>query len=655
MSDIAPDFDNLNQPSSGLVADIKRFSRYRPMLGSVASACCSALAVPLLLLFLAWQLSPAYDLNTLRGTLRQALIDITPAVLTTMVLMALLSSKGPAEQHFGWSRKFCSGLYAILWFGLFASLPLRFFSMALITFDAGVWSDSLGRFFFIGSTCALAFGVWWGGRLLNGACDEALTEQGFRVGRAERRRSNERLFNGDSIESNLINATEPWTAFARRFIIFCIPLAILSMVAMSAVGYHFTAFEMSRRAFWSVQSVLSIGIVAGFVSRLLLTTQFRVKLRQLSRNEQGQISEDESINIKEISSQVNRLVRVTALMAMVVAGWQIWSSVSTTISYLDSIECWKSTQLDALGNPEIITPREILIGIGVLAMSMVLSRNLPGLLEITLLDRLPLDKGGRYAISFVVRYLVGLFGLLFSFQVIGFSWSSVQWLAAGLTVGLGFGLQEIFANLISGLIILIERPIRVGDMVTVNGTTGTVCRMQLRATTIRDLDHCELIVPNKKFITEDVMNWTLSDSDYRVIFKVGVAYGSDTKLVHQTLLEVARRHPLVQRKPAPDVMFKNFGDSTLDFELWVVIPGRQYHARVRHELNMAIDNAFRERDISIAFPQREIRIHNAAGEGVGADGALQQNESTPSPHDQSHDASKNQSHQNANDSQSKAA
>jgi potassium efflux system protein len=584
------------------------------MLSSVASAFCSALVVPSLLLFLAWQLSPAYDLNTLRGTLRQSLIDITPAVLTTLILMSLLKSKGPAEQHFGWSNTLCSGLYRILWFVICVSLPLRFFSMALVTFEAGVWSDSLGRCFFIGSTSALAMGVWWGGRLLNRACDQGLVENGYRVGRAERRRSNERLFNGDSIETTTLNAAEPWTAFARRFLIFCLPPAILSMVVMSAAGYHFTAFEMSRRAFWSVQSVLTIGIMAGFVSRLLLTTQFRVKLRQLSRNEKGQISDDESINIKEISSQVNRLVRVTALVAMIIAGWQIWASVSSTISLLDSIECWKSTQLDALGNPKIITPREILIGVGVLAMSLVLSRNLPGLLEITLLDRLPLDKGGRYAISFVVRYLVGLFGLLFSFQVIGFSWSSVQWLAAGLTVGLGFGLQEIFANLISGIIILIERPVRVGDMVTVNGTTGTVCRMQLRATTIRDLDHCELIVPNKKFITEDVMNWTLSDSDYRVIFRVGVAYGSDTKLVHQTLLDVARRHPLVHRKPSPEVMFKNFGDSTLDFELWVVIPGRQYHARVRHELNMAIDDAFREKKISIAFPQREIRIHSDAGE-----------------------------------------
>jgi potassium efflux system protein len=611
MSDVASDFESGTPPTTGLVADIKRFSRYRPMLASVAFSFCSALFVPLLLLFLAWQLSPAFDLNTLRGTLHQSLIDITPIVLTTMMLMSLLSSKGPAVKHFGWSQDFCHGIYTVLWFTVCISLPCRFFSMALITFESGAWSDSLGRLFFLGSIGALVAGICFGSRYVNRACDAALVEKGFKVGRAERRRSNERLLNGDSIDSSALSAAEPWTAFARRFVIFCLPFVTLSLAGMSIVGYHFTAFEMSSRAIWSIQAMLAIAILAGFVSRLLLTTQFRVKLRQLTRNEEGHISEDESININEISNQVNRLVNVTALMAMIVAGWQIWSTVSPTISYLDSIECWKSAQLDTLGNPRVITPREILIALGVLAMSMVLSRNLPGLLEITLLDRLPLDKGGRYAISFVVRYMVGVIGLLCAFQIIGFSWSSVQWLAAGLTVGLGFGLQEIFANLISGLIILIERPVRVGDMVTVNGTTGTVCRMQLRATTIRDLDHCELIVPNKKFITEDVMNWTLSDPDYRAILKVGVAYGSDTKLVHQTLVEVARRHPLVKRLPVPEVLFKSFGDSTLDFELRVVIPGRQYLARVLHELNMAIDEAFREKNIEIAFPQREITIRNA--------------------------------------------
>ena len=134
--------------------------------------------------------------------------------------------------------------------------------------------------------------------------------------------------------------------------------------------------------------------------------------------------------------------------------------------------------------------------------------------------------------------------------------------------------------------------------------------MQLRATTIKDLDFRELIVPNKKFITEDVMNWTLTDRRSRIVVPVGVAYGSDTKLVNASLLKVANRHPLVQVEPPPSVFFKGFGDSTLNFQLLVFIPSREIFAKVQHELNMAIEAEFRAKDIEIAFPQQDIYIKN---------------------------------------------
>ena len=172
--------------------------------------------------------------------------------------------------------------------------------------------------------------------------------------------------------------------------------------------------------------------------------------------------------------------------------------------------------------------------------------------------------------------------------------------------------REIFANLISGIIILIERPVRVGDFVSINGITGHVSQMQLRATTIRDLDMRELIIPNKKFITDDVMNWTLSDQMARMVMTIGVAYESDTELVQETLLSVAQQHPLVLRRPAPEVVFSQFGDSTLDFELRVIVPKRDLFPKVKHEINMAINAAFREKDIEIAFPQREIRVKSDA-------------------------------------------
>lgn len=605
-----------NAPSNSsqnpdLIKDIQRFSRYRPMLSSIVFSVLSALFVPLAMLFLVWQLSPAYDLNTLRGAVCQALKELAPIVLVAMTLTALVSSKGPAHRHFGWDEGFCKGVHTLMWTFVCISLPCRFFAVALITFQEGSWSDSLGRMFFIGSIVALTTGLWLGCRIINKTWDQNLTKLGLRVGRAERRRSNESFLSGGPVDVATLTAGEPWTALPRRLILNLFPLALLTLCFMSATGYHFTAFEMSTRAIWSALAVFGLAIGAAFISRLLLTAQFRIKLRQLTRNDEGQINKDESINIGEISSQVNRLVNVTALMGMIVVAWQIWSTVSPTITYLDGIELWESTRVDALGKPVFVTPHEVLIGLGLLAMTFVLSRNLPGLLEITLLERLPLDKGGRYAISFVVRYMCGIIGILLAVHMVGFSWSSVQWLAAGLTVGLGFGLQEIFANLISGIIILIERPVRVGDFVTVNGITGTVSRMELRATTIRDLDHRELIVPNKKFITDDVMNWTLSDSLYRTIISVGVAYGSDTKMVEECLLEVARRHPLVRHSPAPEVVFKCFGESTLDFELRVVLPNRDSLPKIQHELNMAIDQSFRQKNIEIAFPQREIRVRSA--------------------------------------------
>jgi potassium efflux system protein len=192
----------------------------------------------------------------------------------------------------------------------------------------------------------------------------------------------------------------------------------------------------------------------------------------------------------------------------------------------------------------------------------------------------------------------------------GIGWSSVQWLVAAMTVGLGFGLQEIFANFVSGIIILFERPVRVGDIVTVGGGTGTVTQIRMRATTITDSDRKEFIVPNKKFITDEVINWTLSDPITRVVIRVGIAYGSDIQLAHRLLLRAAKKHPLVVDEPEPTALFAGFGPSTLDFELRAFIPNRDAHATVLHDLNTAIDRSFRDAKIELAFPQQDLHIRS---------------------------------------------
>jgi potassium efflux system protein len=193
-------------------------------------------------------------------------------------------------------------------------------------------------------------------------------------------------------------------------------------------------------------------------------------------------------------------------------------------------------------------------------------------------------------------------------NIIGWKWSQIQWLVAALSVGLGFGLQEIVANFVSGLIILFERPVRVGDTVTVGQLSGTVSRVRIRATTITDWDRKEIIVPNKAFITEQVINWTLADPITRVVVPVGIAYGSDYELAQKVMEDTLHSLPLVLDEPKPEVFFIGFGDSSLDFSLRV--HSRQLSDRLplMHAVHQAILKALRENGIESPFPQRD--LHN---------------------------------------------
>ena len=596
---------NTEQFNNPLANNIRTFSRFGPTFSSAIRTFCNALLLPLLLSIVAWEMRPAYELMTLKGSVHHAIFMIVPMLFMSMLLLLTFRRDGLAEKHFGWSKQLCQGLYSGMFCVVWLVLPLKFFVEALSTFQNGAWYDSLGRLFFAATLVAMSIALYLGCRGFNRWRDKVMEVNGLSRTRSQRRQYRESLLNGGPVDVDMLSA-DTWKATLRRLVMLIVSLVPMVFVGLSIAGFHFTAMEMTRRAIWTALLAGMIAILTGMVSRMLLVTQFRVQLRQLKRNDSGHIGENESIDISDISSQVNQLLRATAIVAVVVVGWHIWSEVSPTLRFLDSVTLWKNDGPD--GQKIATTGSHLLLAIGTLSITWVLSRNLPGLLELTLIDRLPFDKGGRYAISFVVRYLVGLLGILLACKIVGFSWNSVQWLAGALALGLGFGLQEVFANLVSGIIILIERPVRVGDFVTINGTTGHVAQMQLRATTIRDLDMRELIIPNKKFITEDVMNWTLSDQMARLIIKIGVAYESDTKLVQETLLAIARKHPLVMHKPPAEVVFEQFGDSTLDFDLRVIVPTRDHFPKVRHELNMMINEAFREKKIEIAFPQREIRV-----------------------------------------------
>lgn len=218
-----------------------------------------------------------------------------------------------------------------------------------------------------------------------------------------------------------------------------------------------------------------------------------------------------------------------------------------------------------------------------------------------------------YAVTTLLSYIIVSIGFISGLAALGVSWNKLQWLVAALSVGLGFGLQEIFANAVSGIIILFERPVRIGDVVTIGELSGTVSRIRIRATTITDFDRKEIIVPNKNFVTGQLINWSLNDTITRVTVRVGVAYGSDLELTRRLLLEIGNANTRSLKDPAPQVLFLNFGDSTLDHELRVHVRDLGDRLPAIDELNREVDRLFREHGIEIAFRQIDLNLRNSEG------------------------------------------
>ncbi|EPB5829112.1 miniconductance mechanosensitive channel MscM [Escherichia coli] len=251
------------------------------------------------------------------------------------------------------------------------------------------------------------------------------------------------------------------------------------------------------------------------------------------------------------------------------------------------------------------------------AQSLRLVRNLPALLELAILQHLDLTPGTGYAITTITKYLLMLIGGLVGFSMIGIEWSKLQWLVAALGVGLGFGLQEIFANFISGLIILFEKPIRIGDTVTIRDLTGSVTKMNTRATTISDWDRKEIIVPNKAFITEQFINWSLSDSVTRVVLTIPAPADANSEEVTEILLTAARRCSLVIDNPAPEVFLVDLQQGIQIFELRIYAAEMGHRMPLRHEIHQLILAGFHAHGIDMPFPPFQMRLESLNGKQTG--------------------------------------
>jgi potassium efflux system protein len=409
-------------------------------------------------------------------------------------------------------------------------------------------------------------------------------------------------------------------------------IAPLALAVLDVLGYLYTAATLLGRFVQSTWMVVALVLAAALAQRWLRVTRRRIaydkamERRQAAREarqrdtEQGDSDdatgltevEEPEVDLDSLSDTTGGLITTAVVTAGVVGLWIIWSDIIPALRVLDNVSLWQQTvMVDGEERLDPVTLADLGLALVIGIATFVFAKQLPAVLEMILLRSAHVTAGGRYTVTTLTTYAIITVGLLVVFGLIGVQWSQLQWLVAALGVGIGFGLQEIVANFISGLIILFERPVRVGDIVTVGDTDGVVTKIQIRATTIRNWDRKELLVPNKEFVTGRLLNWSLSDQMTRVVVVAGVAYGSDVDKALALMREAAEEHEHVLDDPAPILSFEGFGDNSLTLILRAYLSSIDYRIATITDLHKAINRKFADAGIVIAFPQRDLHLDAA--------------------------------------------
>jgi potassium efflux system protein len=576
-----------------------------PTLLALLVSVAIAAWLPALLAYVAWRLSISPEATQFVRCVAHGLAYASLMWLSLELPRQVLRRDGLAIAHFGWPAAAVDALRRELTWITAVAVPLVFVIETFEMRGEDAWRESAGR---IALIALLAAATVFTHRVIRarGPLREIL--------RATRQ---------------LELAAWQWKS------VHAAALAVpIGLAGAAARGYYWTALQLGAGHHLTLVflfllfALLHLALRWSLLARRRLAfDQWKAQAAQAERTAGGDATPviQPDLDLAAVDAQTRRLLSTTTLVALVLGLWFLWSDLVPAVDLLDAVELWSSVEARSIETraadgsvsfqtEQVLVPitlGNLLVALLIGSMALVLVRNLPGLLEISLFRRLGTGPGERYAIASIAKYALSLLGATLAFDTLGVGWSNIQWLVAAVGLGLGFGLQEIFANFISGLIILFERPIRVGDTVTVGDVSGVVSKIRIRATWITAFDRKELVVPNKEFVTSQLINWSLSDPILRVDIKVGIAYGSDTEAAMRELLAVANANPMVLKLPAPDVFFLGFGDSTLDFELRCFSPDVDSRIKIVHALHLAIDRAFRAAGIEIAFPQRDVHIRSA--------------------------------------------
>ncbi|MEP4076422.1 mechanosensitive ion channel domain-containing protein [Haloferula sp.] len=559
------------------------------------------LPIPLVVAFIGWGLvNDPFDSDMVRGVGRGVLWTgyMTAAV---SFLVRACRPKGLCEVHFDWNPESVREFRRLLLLIFVVQIPM------MIVYASTIYEDTARPFNSFGRLASCLSNLW-----------KAALFAYF-------------LHPKGKIFGHVLQGVSEGILVRGRYLWYGILVAFpLVLVLLACLGYVTTANALGLGFMTSLWLILSIGLLYSLALRWFLIKERRMALDEaLKRREQRRKvadsveegdsneevvrAEEAAMNLDDVGSQTRRLLQTLALIGVVICVWLQWSATIPDTAAAASAPVGEGVSLVSLIKSFLI----LLLGGTVI-------RNLPGIMELAGLRDSDLDPGTRYAVATIAQYACGVGIAMMLFHTLALDWSQFGWIAAALSVGLGFGLQEIVANFVCGIILLFERPIRVGDVVLVNGVSGTVTRIRMRATTITNWDREDLVVPNKEFIAGSLINTTLSNKINRVVVPVGVAYGSDVAQAMKILDEVGSGHPNVMADPGPVTTFEGFGESALSLKLCCYLPNRDNRLGATSEIYLEIDRRFKEAGIEIAFPQHDLHLRSVED---GALSSLRKNDS----------------------------
>ena len=516
--------------------------------------------------------------------LGQALLKLSLAWGIFAIFRRLLVKDGVAERHFQWPANYVAELRRHIWWLGFALLPVVLTTNIISEADLNLLERPLGLAILFVGLMAMSFCL-----------------------------------------SRLILAHVPFFGLKLFRLILGLAMALVPVAlgVLICLGYEYTALRLCGRFITTIFLFGAWILVEATVVRGLAVAARRLAYRRAVARRRAQVQEgaeggvevveEPPRDMEQVNSQSLRLSKLILVISFLSIFYVVWADLLNVLSYLDSVVVWEIAASVEGDSATPISLADLIAGMITLAVAVMMARNLPGLLEVSILSRLELKQGSSYAITSLLSYVIMATGFVMTLGSMGVSWDKLQWLVAALSVGLGFGLQEIFANFISGLIILFERPVRIGDTITIGNLHGTVNRIRIRATTVTDFDRKEIIIPNKVFVTDQLINWSLSDNVTRVVLNFGVAHGSDLDLAHRLLMQAAQENRRVLKDPEPLVFCLTYNQDNFGFELRIYVNDLTDRLYATDEINRWVDARFREHGLKVAFQQMDVWLHRDDG------------------------------------------